>query len=615
MVPRDAQGPGFSGWRSLGEGYASSQLPQQGLGTVPPPSNQQLSSTGAPRSSSTIAVSPQHLAMSQTPIPAFPTFGLNASWRARLWRTTIKESGGVHDPELRQELNELLGRLSDDMPISALVKVESALVDRLPPEAIPPAFHEQLFGGQTADFLRRDRPTHQPTPLFSAPGGQVLWMNAMPSPPRAISHPAASVLRHLSQDMSLAALAVAAMGDHDQMPRALSDWAAASSKQVVHAPSPRRTIDAHDFLCAQAGGHLDFDFGPGDYTMRGAGRSSPAILDVAGPFAAAETASAAWTQDASTADVLSAPAPTPAASVPAPPAPVPTAPAPAPARVASPLPQRARVPFTKDGKVRLRGQPAVVRSNYPDEDGERPPKPPLYALTPKGRLQAWQKRDPVVAAESEKAHEAARNFLCKTADRLGIPREDFLREGYPGAAVLPRDQWNVFQQFLAMDPEDWDVRAQYDFSNMTPKEAWEHFKESEADYAHIMRRFGYAFPKGTGICTLGQMDRYFWAVHDQLSDIRNHLDTCHGIQLLYLATNTQQFLEMFGICDLNIFTRTYQGHECCEHDEIAGLIGDPLPSGSINIDRQPKMTNPALYKDWDVRRIWCDVNTLLTERM
>ncbi|EJD32774.1 hypothetical protein AURDEDRAFT_178128 [Auricularia subglabra TFB-10046 SS5] len=226
-VPRDARGPGFSGWRSPGEGYVSPRPPPQGLGTVQPPSDQQLSSTGAPRSSSTVAVSPQRLAMSKTPIPAFPTFGINASWRAQLWRTTIKESGGVHDPELRQELNELLGRMTDDMPVSALVKVESSLVDRLPPEAIPAAFHEQLFGGQTADFLRRDRPTQQPG----------LWMNAMPSPPWVSSHPAASVLRHPSQDMSLAALAVAATQDRDM-----------TLSEIMHAYSHVLVLSASPFL-------------------------------------------------------------------------------------------------------------------------------------------------------------------------------------------------------------------------------------------------------------------------------------------------------------------------------------------------------------------------------
>ncbi|EJD32717.1 hypothetical protein AURDEDRAFT_132025, partial [Auricularia subglabra TFB-10046 SS5] len=339
--------------------------------------------------------------------------------------------------------------------------------------------------------------------------------------------------------------------------------------------------------------------------MRGAGRSSPAVLDVAGPLAAAETPSAVGQGPAP-----ALPAPTPPA--PAPPAPAPPSSAtPAPACPASPPPQRARVPVTKDGKSRSRGLPAIVRSDHPDEDGERPPKPPLYALTPKGRLQARHKRDLAVAAESEKAHEAAREFLCKTTDKLGIDRKEFLHEGYPGATLVPNQDWNTFHALTVF--KDWDVRAQYDFGDMTAKQAWEHFKKTEADYSHIMRRFGYAFPEGTGIRTLGQMDRYFWALSYVMAG--QHSATDGGLAWTDLAPNAQKFLEMFGIRDLNVFTCAYQGHvqNIANMNEIAGLIGEPLPSGSIDLNREPKMTNPALYKDWDIGRIWCDVNTSLTE--
>ncbi|EJD50106.1 hypothetical protein AURDEDRAFT_121774 [Auricularia subglabra TFB-10046 SS5] len=286
-------------------------------------------------------------------------------------------------------------------------------------------------------------------------------------------------------------------------------------------------------------------------------------------------------------------------------------------------PARSVAAPTKAGRVKQRGNAATVQSDNPEEDAAKQALRLPFPHTPRGNFKSRRRRDNEVVEELQETFFGQRRVIFALAKRLGEDPIALLREANMGTGFGKENLWNLFQQFYSIPPGDWDVRDQYDFGTLSSHDAWEEFQKN-ADHEHVLLRFGWTFAEPAAVKNVGQMDKLFFAVRDHLMEVQLHLSAVHGIQLSFLmagqnsvtdgpfvcsemAPNAQTFFDMFG-APLDVINRTYQNHvqHTADMNEIAGRVGIPVPRASLNLQRIPKLTDPALYKGWDLARIYND---------
>ncbi|EJD36389.1 hypothetical protein AURDEDRAFT_130105 [Auricularia subglabra TFB-10046 SS5] len=288
---------------------------------------------------------------------------------------------------------------------------------------------------------------------------------------------------------------------------------------------------------------------------------------------------------------------------------------------APPAGQRSVAAPTRDGRSKQRGNAATVCNDSEDAPMQALRLP--FAQTPRGNYKSRRRRDEDVVQELQTTFLNQRRVIFALADRLGEDPIALLREVNMGTGFGKENPWNLFQQFYSMPPGDWDVRDQYDFGTLSAHDAWEEFQKN-ADHERILLRFGWTFAEPAAVKTVGKMDKLFFGVRDHLMEVQMHLSAVHGIQLSFLmagqnsitdgafvcsemAPNAQTFFDMFGT-PLDVLNRIYQNHvqHIADMNEIAGRVGIPVPRSSLNLQRIPKLTDPALYKGWDLARIYND---------